>query len=84
MNDGNPNTAFKATETAALCVGRAEIAAMLGVSQRTARRLDDGGKLPEALKLGGTKRWYRPEIEEWLRAGAPPRRHWAAMRKSAT
>ena len=69
---------------APLCLGASGLAGLLGVSLRSVRRLDDSGKLPEALKIGGSKRWFRPEVEEWLRAGAPSRRQWTSMRRGET
>ncbi len=64
----------------ALCVDRAGLARMLGVSVRQVYRLDDAGRLPAALALGTCKRWSIEEVEDWLRAGAPPRRAWQNLR----
>ena len=52
------------------------LARVLGTSTRTVWRLDAAGKLPRAVRLGGAKRWRRPEIEVWIEAGCPPRSEW--------
>ncbi|MGH8310088.1 MAG: helix-turn-helix transcriptional regulator [Steroidobacteraceae bacterium] len=54
-----------------------KLAALLDVSERQLRRLDDSGKLPAALELGGCKRWEIATIREWIHAGAPSRKEWA-------
>ena len=65
-----------------LCVDRAGLARMLGISMRQIYRLDDAGKIPAALALGTCKRWSIEEIEAWVRAGAPPRRVWQNLRSA--
>jgi excisionase family DNA binding protein len=49
-----------------------DLAAMLGISWRTALRLADAGKMPRGLKLGALRRWDREEIEEWIARGCKP------------
>lgn len=68
----------------ALCVDRAGLARMLGVSVRQVYRLDDAGRLPAPLALGTCKRWSIEEVHAWLRAGAPPRRAWQNLRSVAS
>ena len=67
-----------------LCVDRAGLARMLGVSLRQVYRLDDAGRLPPALALSTCKRWAIEEVEAWVRAGAPPRRVWQNLRSVAS
>jgi predicted DNA-binding transcriptional regulator AlpA len=74
------NDALVGTNVAPFCVDREGLAALLKVSPRTVRRLDDRGKIPEALQFGGCKRWSVAEIEAWIAAGAPPRSQWRSMR----
>lgn len=62
-----------------LVYGRRELALALGISVPTLDRLDAGGKLPGAVRVGGRKVWLREIIAEWLRAGAPERRTWEAL-----
>ena len=85
----DPDRAEEALERASsslapLCVDLHGLGLMLGVSARTVRRLNDSGKLPPALALGGCKRWFVEEVVAWLRAGGPPRRQWVTMRRSAS
>lgn len=47
------------------------IAALLGASSRTVRRLADSGRMPRPVSLGRVIRWRRTEIEEWIRDGCP-------------
>jgi predicted DNA-binding transcriptional regulator AlpA len=65
---------------AQLCVDRNGLAALLDVSPRTVRRMDDSNKLPKPLMLRGCKRWIVAEIEAWIVAGAPPRSQWRSAR----
>ena len=73
----------ESAEITPLCVDADGLAVLLGVSRRTVRRQDDGGKIPVAIMIGSCKRWSRAEIEAWLHAGAPDRRQWNAMRRSS-
>ena len=57
-----------------LCVDREGLAALLNVSPRTIRRMDDLGELPAAFLFRGCKRWSIETIQRWLRDGAPTRR----------
>jgi excisionase family DNA binding protein len=47
------------------------VAAMLGASSRTVRRLADWGRMPRPVSLGRMVRWQRSVIEEWIREGCP-------------
>jgi len=60
---------------------RKSLATFLQVSLRTLDRLDAGGKLPAAVRIGMAKRWPRGLIEEWLRLGCPGREEMAALRR---
>ncbi len=63
-----------------LCVGRHELARLLGVSLPTIDRHDLTGKLPSPVRLGRRRLWRLEEIHAWLAAGCPPRRAWQAMK----
>ena len=39
---------------------------------------------PTPIYLGRSKRYLREEVGAWLRAGAPPRHRWLAMREAPT
>jgi excisionase family DNA binding protein len=47
------------------------VAALLGASSRTVRRLADWGRMPRPISLGRMVRWQRSVIEEWIREGCP-------------
>ena len=65
------------TET--LAVGARRLGEMLGLSERTVRRLDAAGKLPRPIQIGGSVRWRLDEIATWLHAGAPSRDKWEML-----
>jgi excisionase family DNA binding protein len=48
------------------------VAEMLGVSARHVFRLADGGRMPRPIKLGGSVRWDREAIENWISESCPP------------
>jgi excisionase family DNA binding protein len=55
------------------------LAAMVGVSTRTVRRLVDAGKFPQPVRLGGCVRWSRVVVEAWIAAGCPNCRKWRGV-----
>ena len=55
----------------------------LSLSKRQIFRLNDCGKIPAPLRIGGAVRWNCQEITNWLDAGAPTRRAWEAMKSDA-
>ena len=48
-----------------------ELSRMLDVSTRTLWRLLSAGQLVEPIKLGGSTRWRRSDVESWIEAGCP-------------
>jgi predicted DNA-binding transcriptional regulator AlpA len=72
------------TEPEPLCVDRAGLGKMLLLSRRELYRLEDAGRLPAPIVLGTCKRWSIEEVQEWVRAGAPPRRVWQNLRSAAS
>ena len=62
------------TEPARLMTVEA-VAAMLAVSSRHIYRLADSGKMPRPVKLGGSNRWDREVIVNWIRESCPAVRH---------
>lgn len=63
-----------------LLIGIAEVAHLIGLATRTARRKATAGQLPLPVKIGGTQRWRREEIETWVRAGCPARHRWELVK----
>lgn len=66
-----------------LAVSARQLAEMLGVSLRQIWRLNSAGKLPKPIRLGGSVRWDRAEVQEWFEAGCPDRRTWQARKEVA-
>lgn len=50
------------------------VAGMLGVSSRHVWRLADRGAMPPAVRLGGSVRWSRRLLEQWIAGGCEPLR----------
>lgn len=46
-----------------------EVAALLGVSERTVHRLRSTREIPQPVQFGGSVRWRRSEIARWIDAG---------------
>jgi len=57
-----------------------QLAERLGVSLRHVRRMDSAGLLPRPCRLGRAVRWPAEDVQAWLRAGSPDRRHWEGTR----
>lgn len=55
---------------------------MLSLSKRQIFRLNSCGKIPQAIKIGGSVRWSAQEISAWLAAGAPDRRTWEDLKST--
>lgn len=49
----------------------AAVAQLLGVSARHVYRLADSGQMPRPIKLGGSVRWDRRVIEQWIEEKCP-------------
>jgi excisionase family DNA binding protein len=48
------------------------VAALLACSPRTVYRLNDQGRIPRPVRIGGMIRWPRPRFERWVADGCPP------------
>ena len=59
-----------------------DVAAMLSVSQRQVWKLNASAKIPAPIRLARSVRWDRAELEAFIRAGAPNRDRWEAMRRA--
>lgn len=46
-----------------------EVAQRLGVSQRSVWKLLACGRIPHAIRLGGSRRWRESDIAAFIRAG---------------
>ena len=47
------------------------LSALLGRSVASLERDQAAGRLPAPVRLGGSKRWRRADIESWVAAGCP-------------
>ena len=70
-----------ANDPAPLLLSVDEVAHLLGIGTSTAWRLHSSGALPQALRVGRSRRWSRDELERWVQAGCPSRAQWERMRK---
>ncbi len=57
-----------------------QLSQMLGISLRQVWRLNSAGKLPKPIRLGGSVRWNRAEVQQWFEAGCPDRKVWEARK----
>ena len=56
-----------------------DVAILVGVSSTTVRRLVQEGKLPQGIKLGGSRLWNAAELKDWIEARLPDVKTWNAM-----
>lgn len=51
----------------------AETASLVGISERTVRRMADDGRMPKPIRMGTRLcRWKRTDLEAWLADGCRP------------
>jgi excisionase family DNA binding protein len=62
-----------------LLITARQVAASLGVSLRTVRSWDSGGRLPRPVRIGRSTRWRAEELQRWTSAGCPRRVDWEAQ-----
>jgi excisionase family DNA binding protein len=84
QNTANQQSGEHAQGLPALLISIDELAGTLGISKRTAWRLDASGRIPIAVRIGGLKRWRRDEIVAWIADGCPERRNWTWGRRPKT
>ncbi len=68
-------TATTATVAAEL-VSAQEAARICGVSKATWWSHHSAGLIPQPVRIGGRTLWRRAELNDWIRAGCPPRSKW--------
>jgi excisionase family DNA binding protein len=61
----------EASEVEPLLIPVREVARMLGISPRSVWRLHRTRKLIAPVKIGGSVRWRRDELQRWVNAGCP-------------
>jgi prophage regulatory protein len=65
----------------ALAISARDLKEMLNVSLRQVWRLNCAGKLPKPIRLGGSVRWNREEVQRWFEAGCPDQKTWEAKKE---
>jgi hypothetical protein len=80
-------TAIEGSRPAAvspLAYSRESLARSLGIGVATLDRWEAAGRIgPKPLRINGPrgrKLYYVEEVSDWLKAGAPPRHEWQAIR----
>lgn len=68
------------TGPARLLIDIRELAVLLSRSVPALERDQAAGRLPAPVRVGGSRRWRRAEIEGWVAAGCPDRAGWDAIR----
>ncbi len=68
----------QAAPPAPLLLDIATLAVVLARSVPSLHRDDAAGRLPAALRIGGSKRWRYSEIVAWVEVGCPSRTEWQA------
>ena len=69
-------------ELSCLALPAAEVAKLLGISERHLWALNSSGRLPRPVRLGRAVRWNLSELRAWLDAGCPERSRWEAMARN--
>lgn len=62
-----------------LLIPDVECARLAGISRTSWWKLVSAGRVPACVKVGGSTRWHREEIGEWIKAGCPNREEWEQM-----
>jgi predicted DNA-binding transcriptional regulator AlpA len=80
----NPVVTLPATSAglAPLLIGIGELAKLTSRSVPSLHRDDAAGRLPAALRIGGSKRWRYADIAEWVELGCPLRAEFEARRRN--
>lgn len=59
-----------------LLINANELGKLLGLGRTKVYEMKKSGQLPCPVKIGGSVRWRREEVEAWVAAGCPPLRAW--------
>lgn len=49
-----------------------DVAKILGISSRSVWRMLSTGQIIRPVRIGGSVRWNREEVEQWVTHGCPP------------
>ena len=75
------STATHPNEPERLALPAAEVARLLGISERHLWSLNSSGRIPSPIRFGRAVRWPVEELRAWLAAGAPERSTWEETRR---
>lgn len=59
-----------------------DLARLTARSVPSLHRDDAAGRLPAAVRIGGSKRWRHADIAFWVELGCPPRAEFEALRRT--
>ena len=59
----------------------ADAAKMCRISRRSWFRLNSSGRVPSCVRVGGSPRWRRTDLESWISKNCPDRKSFEAMRE---
>ncbi len=76
MTDHNGQPAIEPIAVAAEAAGQ-----LFGVSEKTWRRMDTDGLVPQPIRMKGCPRWVVEELRSWGLHGAPHRNRWEAVKQ---
>lgn len=65
-----------AIESERLALPAADVAKLLGISERHLWALNASARVPRPFRLGRAVRWNLAELQAWLDAGSPSRDQW--------
>jgi predicted DNA-binding transcriptional regulator AlpA len=77
----DPTPTAEAPPPRPLLLAIGDLAALVARSVPSLRRDDAAGRLPAAVRLGGSKRWRRSDIDLWVALGCPSRAEFEARKK---
>jgi hypothetical protein len=66
----------------ALLLSIADLGELLSRSVAALERDEAGGRLPAPVWVGGSKRYRRSDIEQWVAWGCPPRAEYEARQRA--
>lgn len=65
------NSMSSAPEKGALLLTIEDVSQLVGISVRQIQRLKSLGQFPKEIRIGGSVRWRRVDIEHWVADGCP-------------
>jgi predicted DNA-binding transcriptional regulator AlpA len=79
MVTANVLRSVRTVESDPLLVDATTAAALCGKHLRTWRAWQAAGRIPRPIRIGRSLMWRFSELEAWVAAGCPPRKHWVLL-----